>query len=143
MVATVGSRMGFSLLSLELRIRYGFESGENESVEIDQNMLGGDLGLFKFFDLRSFSPGLGLRVGGDWVQQKFVSLGNAPTRSSGVGRAGLVGNIGYALNPKLSIYLEAGANFFLLKNYVGADESSELALRVMPFGSVGLSATVY
>ena len=143
LMSGLGMRFDFAPISLGLRFRYGWEQSQNTTLERRQQSFGGDLTLLKIFDLRWFSPGLGIRTGGDWVRQDFKSNGDAPTRSSAVWRGGPLLHLGFALGSRVSLYLEGGADINLLNQYEQASERSSLAVRVVPYGSLGLGVHLF
>ena len=132
LLGAAGMRVDLRALSLELRARYGLSGSENEEVTLTQQQVGVDLGAYRLFDLGSFSPGFGLRVGGDYVDQRFDTRGTAPARQAMVGRAGAVVRLEYAALPWLSTQLYGGVDAYLL---------DAETLRAVPFGGAGL--TVY
>lgn len=132
LLGAAGLRVDLRALSLELRARYGVSGAENEALTLTQRQVGLDLAAYRLFDLGAFSSGFGLRVGGDYVDQRFETRGEAEPRRALTGRAGAVIRVEHAPLSWLSTQLYGGVDVHLL------DEDS---LQPVPFGGLGL--TVY
>ncbi len=130
LMGAAGLRVDLRALSLEMRARYGVSGAENEEVTLSQQQVGVDLAAYRLFDLGAFSPGFGLRVGGDLVDQRFETRGDAEPRQALTGRAGAVVRMEFAPLPWLSTQLYGGVDVALL------DEDT---LQPVPFGGVGLT----
>ena len=72
-------------------------------LDLQQRALGADLTVLKLYDPGYVSVGFGFRTAVDWVEQAFETQGNAPVRSSVVGRAAPVLRIEKAIGANTSI----------------------------------------
>ncbi len=127
---SLGLRTDLRALTLELGLRYGYGAGENEDLDITQQQLGAVLTAWRLFDLGDFAAGFGLRVGGDYVMQRFDTQGEAPDRDALIGRAGAALRLEYALSQTINLGLTAGVDAWLL------DRDT---LRAVPSGGLGLA----
>ncbi len=130
LMGAAGGRVDLRALTLELRARYGLSGARNEEVTLTQHQLGVDVGAYRLFDLGAFAPGFGLRLGGDYVAQRFDTRGEAPPRDAITGRAGAVVRVEYAPLPWLSAQLYGGVDAQLLDTET---------LQAVPFGGAGLA----
>ncbi|TPV96852.1 MAG: caspase family protein [Myxococcales bacterium FL481] len=142
-VTALGVRVDLRRFSFAARLRHGFERADNRDVEIEQHLLGGDVGLLKVFDVGRWTPAAGIRVGGDWVRQTFTSGGNAPARSSAVWRGGPMLQLGMAVSRRVSLLVGGGADLYLLPEYHSATEETRLAARFLPYGTLGLAIQAF
>ncbi len=146
-LAHLGFNLDLSRLSLETRLRYG-TLGINEEpapggdtaqsgVALRQHMAGLDLTLLKLFDVRRFAPGIGVRVGGDYVWQVFKTPGEAPTRRQLTGRAGPVVRLQFSPVAKLALMIDLGADIYIMRFESG------ILVPVVPYVGVGLGGYVF
>jgi len=104
--ATLGLRADFRPLSIEARARGTMAESSNADVTLSQRMVGADVTVLKLFDPGFISPGFGLRVGVDWVEQAFQTNGQGAPRTSTIVRAApvlrfelpITSNVGAALS---------------------------------------------
>ena len=122
LVALVVVRLDLAPATLEVRLRYGRSTAENEDVALSQDSLGLDAGVLKLFDLPGapWVAGFGIRLGVDGVRQRFDGDGESPDRQALVGRLAPVVRLEWALTPSLSLASEGGVDLFL------APEAEEL-----------------
>jgi len=131
--ASVGVRADFRPLSLEVRLRGTIADSKNMDLNLSQRMLGGDVTVLKLFDPGYVSPGFGLRLGADWVEQEFSTRGKSPARTSIIGRAAPVLRVEVPISAKISGSLSAFVDGVLLRS----DEDSKLA--AVPGAEIGLT----
>ncbi len=135
-VGAFGTQVDLDALSFQLRARYGQSGNQNDSLELDQQVLGGELAALKLFDFGEVSPGFGLRLGADWLRQSFRTPGAAPDRNGVVLRGGAVLHTSWAASRWAGVFAELSAEANLLQT-AGADKNSWEA-RLVPQGMVGL-----
>lgn len=124
-------------LALQARLRYGRAWASNSEVEMGQGMLGFDLAALHLFDIPQarMAIGLGVRLGGDWVSQRFDSRGKAPARSQFVGRVAPVLRVEFAVTAAFTIALDAGVDVYLLEEIQTLPTG--VTTEVVPFGTLG------
>ncbi|TNF38032.1 MAG: caspase family protein [Deltaproteobacteria bacterium] len=128
-------------VTLALRLRYGRSSSANETLTLTQDLFGLDLGVFKLFDLsRGLAAGIGVRVGGDFVSQRFDTRGRAPSRGVALGRLAPVVRLEAAPTPAVGLALDCGADIAVVE--LQDEDGSGLATPVVPFCSLGLALEV-
>ncbi len=125
--AALGLRLDLSALSLESRFRYSQSSAENSALSIEHESLGMDFAGLRFFDWGPLSPGLGLRVGFDFMRQRFEPQ-EEPERRALIGRLSPIARLEVSLSPQISVGLEGGV-LILLAQHEGEEEPS---LRAIP-----------
>ena len=138
----VGAQIDLAAASLQMRVRYGFSSAENSDVALEQRLLGGDVAAFKLFDLAgaggfNLSAGLGVRVGADWMAQRFEGGAVAPDRDQAVFRGAPVARIELAPVAALTTTLDCGAEIYALRETDGRGQDRAVT-PVSPFCSLGL-----
>jgi len=138
--AAVGLRFDLEPLTLETRFRWGRAASENSTVAMTQDLFGADLGIYKVFDLPRvpLGIGIGIRMGGDQVIQRFDTAGSAPDRSQWLWRVAPLVRFEAAVHSMVSLTLDAGADFHLGDFYDTAARTSAFGPRVVPFGALGL-----
>ena len=145
-LAHLGLHVDLSVVSLEARLRYGTLSANDPAPGSDpaltglalrQHMAGLDLTVLKLFDIRRFAPGIGVRVGGDYIWQVFQTSGEAPTRRQLAGRAGPVVRLQFSPIAKLALIVDLGADIYLMQT------DSGLSAPVMPYLGLGLGGYVF
>jgi hypothetical protein len=138
-VGMLGAQLDLDALSLQGRVRYGRSATANQSVDLDQQLLGGELTALKLFDFGTVTPGAGLRVGADWLQQSFSTPGSAPDRNGVLLRGGAVLHTSWAASRYVGVFGELSAEANLLRtSSLGAEKWDA---RLVPQGMLGL--TVY
>ena len=140
---SAGIRFDFEPVSLWARLRYGRYFSQNGQVELTQNMLGADVALLKLFDLGAVAPGVGVRVGFDWIGQTFASNGETPSRTAWSGRAGPLAHLDYSPLSWLSLSLEGGADIYLLEQLANQNGDAKLTTPVVPYGTVGFGIYLF
>ncbi|MBU0552118.1 caspase family protein [Myxococcota bacterium] len=138
----LGVQVDLEAIALQLRLRYGRSGAQNALVEATYDLMGADLGAYKVFDLPKLPLGLGLgvRLGGDRIQQRFASDGIAPDRVQWIGRVGPVLRAELALGARATLSVDGGADITLI-DLRGEGEASAFTPQVVGFG--GLSLGVY
>ncbi len=142
LAGALGARLDAQAASFALRGRYARHSAANEVLELSQHSFGADLGAFRYLDLGRLAPGLGLRLGGDLVLQRFDTPGEAPENTSLTGRLGPVARLDWALAPRLVLGLDAGADIQLYLGTDPQDGTSALRSAAVPYVSLELAAYV-
>ncbi|MFV8748911.1 caspase family protein [Nannocystaceae bacterium ST9] len=145
---SLGFKLDLTPLTLQARVRYGYlrhgsapgvgDDPAATGIALRQHQAGGDLTLFKLFDLRRFAPGIGLRVGGDQIWQTFATPGEAPIRSQFVGRFGPVIRLEYSPIAAMVLALDLGTDIYVMRS---ADAAGRVTLPVVPY--VGLELGFY
>ncbi|MCA9537870.1 MAG: caspase family protein [Myxococcales bacterium] len=133
-LAYVGGRADFEALAVELRLRAGRATADNAQLSLTQDRIGVDITALRLFDLGDLALGFGLRLGGDFLWQRFDTTGEAPDRDAFVGRVGPLLRVEYAPLAWLSLTATGGLDGSLLPG-------DEPELAAVPFGGLGL--TVY
>ena len=82
-LGSVGARVDLLPISIAARFRYGHHADDNDQLGLKQTMIGGDAGVLKLFDVGQLSPGVGMRVGVDWLQQRFEGPAWRPCEAAG------------------------------------------------------------
>ena len=131
--AVLGVRADFKPLSLEVRARGSLANSGNLDLDINQRALGVDLTVLKLYDPGYLSLGFGFRTAVDWVEQRFDTRGQAPGRSSVVGRAAPVLRIEKAIGANTSIIGSAFVDGALINRPGGRE------LVALPGGEIGLT----
>jgi len=139
MYGAVGGQLDLTGLSVQLRLRYGVSDASNSDLSMTQHMLGTDVGAFRMFDLPGIDlgVGLGVRVGGDWIMQRFTTLGSAPDRDQWVWRAAPVLRVEYAVHPRSTVGLDCGVDVYAMQ--VQRDRAAVWENPVVPFCALGWS----
>jgi len=128
-------------VTLALRFRYGRSTSTNDTLSLTQDLFGVDLGVFKLFDLtRGLAAGVGVRVGGDFVSQRFDTRGRAPSRGVALGRLAPVVRLEAAPSPTVGLALDCGADIELVE--LEDEGGSGLSTPVVPFCSLGIALEV-
>jgi len=136
--AALGLRVDTRAATVALGLRYGQHGADNPTLAIDQRSFGLALGGSRHLDLGPFSPGLGVRVGGDLVWQRFETAGVAPDRLSLTGFVGPGAALDLALSPRWLIGLRGGVDIQLYRAGDGQDGST-LNTAVVPHGTLQLA----
>lgn len=134
----VALQLDLEEIALALRLRYGRSESANEVVALTQDSVGLDLGAYKLFDLwdGGVAAGLGLRVGVDFVSQRFETRGRAPSRGLAAGRVAPVVRLEVAPTSAVGLHLDCGADITFLE--VAAEGGARrLDTPVVPFCSLG------
>lgn len=142
---SLGLKLDLRQLTLLPRLRYSYSrsrqtSGaalEPDPIDVTQHVAGVDLAVLKLFDARRFSPGIGVRVGGDLVWQSFRTDGFAPPRRSVVGRFGPLLRLEYSPAARLLLSVELGADIVLLRGDEGVGAG------VSPYGGLGMGVYMF
>ena len=125
----VGGALGLQVdleeLALHFRVRYANAGGQNNDLTLTQDSYGVDLGAYKLFDIPAISLGLGLgvRIGGDAIQQQFETTGSAPQRRQWVWRAAPVARLEFTPWSTMAFTLDCGVDVHLARLADGADEA--------------------
>ena len=130
---SVGLRIDFRPLSLEIRGRAAMAESTNLDVTLSQRSIGMDLTVLKLFDPGMVSPGFGLRVGFDWIEQRFETPGAGPNRRSVIARAAPVLRIEVPLTTTISGSLSGFVDGALLQTADGQ------TLTAIPGAEIGLT----
>lgn len=134
MSGALAAQLDLAELALRLRVRFAQSHSDNAYLDMTQRLLGLDLGLFKLVDLGPHGLGFGVRLGVDWLAQRFEGLGRAPSKDQLIGRVGPFLRAEWALSPSLTLVLDGGAEAYLMTVSRGGREVLEP--RVIP--TVGL-----
>ena len=134
-VGTLGAQVDLGALSLQGRARYGRSDTRNDSLELDQQVVGGEITALKLFDFGAVTPGFGLRLGADWLRQTFVTPGTAPDRNGVVLRGGAVLSTSWAATRYVGGFAELSAEANLLQSAAAGDQWEA---RLVPQGMVGV-----
>lgn len=142
---SLGLKLDLRQLTLLPRLRYSHSRSRQavsvgtvpDPVDVTQHVAGLDLAVLKLFDARRFSPGLGVRVGGDLVWQSFRTDGFAPSRRSFVGRFGPVLRLEYSPTARFMISAELGTDIVLLRGDDG------IGAAVSPYGGIGMGVYMF
>lgn len=140
-LGTLGLQLDLEPISLQLRMRYGQGSSQNQLVALDQQVLGAEFGVLRLFDIGDLALGFGVRAGGDWIRQQLESDGVAPNRSNFTGRAGPVLHVSWAPAPWLSIWVEGAADAYFAR--VQGAEGETTDTRFVPYAAAGLNLYVF
>ncbi|MFO0746771.1 MAG: caspase family protein [Myxococcota bacterium] len=124
-------------LALEARVRFGGSSGDNGFVGIDQTLLGVDAGLFHLFELGRHGFGFGVRLGVDWLAQRFSSAGGADDVDQVVPRVGPFVRAEWALGSSVALGLDAGMDAYLVD--LADDQGHALTPRLVPTVALGVA----
>jgi hypothetical protein len=126
-VGALGVRVDLEPLSVGVVARYARQGFANEALTADQDLAGLDLELVKRIDVRRLAPGVGVRLGGDLVWQRFTTAGIAADRRGLTGRLGPWLGAELALASRLALSVAGGAD--------GAvhEVDDGLAARVVPW----------
>ncbi len=113
----VGLGVETSGARFQLRMRYGQADSTNTDLTMQQRMLGADLGIFRIFDLPRLNAGVGLgvRLGGDWIMQRFTTTGAAPDRDQWVYRASPALSMQFAPQSNWTVGLECGIDVYAMQ----------------------------
>lgn len=124
---------------LQLRLRYGVADAANADLQATQSMLGTDVGVFRIFDIPKLRLGVGagLRLGGDWVMQRFETTGVAPDRDQWVWRVSPVLRVEYAPAARWTIGAECGLDVYAMQ--LERDKQAVWDNPVVPFCAAGIS----
>ena len=138
---TLGVQLDLEPLALQLRVRYGRAIAENATVSLSQDMLGVDLGVLKVFDIprTPLGIGLGIRVGGDQIWQRFDTAGSAPPRSQWAWRFGPFVRFELPLHPNVGLLLDAGADIHFVDRLPADGVAGGIEARVVAFAAFGLT----
>ncbi len=138
MSVAVGGAIGLQLdladLALRLRTRYLHGSGTG-TLPLEQHTLGLDVAAYKLFDIGPHGLGFGLRVGADWVAQRFETTGLAPARDQFVSRFAPLLRAELALGGSVALNLDGGAEISLLE--LEQNGTTSLEARVTPVITLG------
>jgi len=142
-VGLVGAQLDLEQLTVQLRLHYGRGGSSNSLVSLTQDVVGLHAAVLRFVDVGPLTAGFGLRAGVDGVRQTFETRGEAPPRSSLLGRAGALVHLGGAPLSRLSLWAELGADAVRMSTVdpQAPDQEPAPVARLVPFASVG--ATVY
>jgi hypothetical protein len=141
--AGLGLRVDTHAATFGLGLRYAQHGAENDILAIDQRSFGLDLGAYRHIDLRSFSPGLGVRAGSDLIWQRFSTEGEAPAHTGLSGRAGPALRLDWAMAPRWLLGLELGADINLFMGVDPVDGASTLRTAATPYVSLQLSRYLF
>jgi hypothetical protein len=130
----IGLQLDLADLALRLRTRYLQGSGTG-ALAFEQHTLGLDVAAYKLFDIGAHGLGFGLRVGADWVAQRFETTGFAPARDQFVSRVAPLLRAELALGGRVALNLDGGAEITLLE--LEQDGATSLEARVTPVITFG------
>ncbi len=136
----VGAQVDLSAISLQLRVRYGRSGATNDVLTAVYDMVGADIATYKVFDLprAPIALGLGVRLGGDWLNQRFTTRGEATDRAQFMFRGGPALRAEFALGSRITLTLDGGADIYLMDLLAEDGRTSELTPRVIGYGALGL-----
>ena len=137
--AGLGLRVDTHAATFDLGLRYAQHGATNDTLSIDQRSFGADLGGYRHLELGAFAPGLGVRVGTDFIWQRFATTGVASDVMSWAGRVGPVARLDWAMAPRWILGLDMGADIQLYLGIDPVDASSLLMTTAVPHGSLRLS----
>ena len=132
----VAAQLDLKDLALRARVRFGHGFTTSGGANMSELLVGGDLGIYKLFDLGPHGFGFGVRLGADWIQQSFDSRGDAPTRNQLAARGGPFLRAEFALAPTVALTLDGGVDVYLI-DAIQDDGKSALDARVVPVGTIG------
>jgi hypothetical protein len=135
---TLGVRLDMPALTLDARARYAASSGENDYLTIEQTLLSADLSAYRLYDIRRASLGAGLRVGGAWIQQDYITTGEAPSTSTLAPYASPLLRAEVSVTPRLSLGLEGGISTYLIPS-----QDSSPPFRTVPYVAIDLTGFVF
>ena len=136
----VGLQVDLSQISLQWRLRYGQSNSENSDLGLTQHLLGTDLGAYKVFDIPrvNMGIGLGIRLGMDYVSQRFDTKGTANTRNGIAWRAAPLLRIEANLGSWAYLNVDGGADIYVVNELKQSDSGGTWTTRVVPFGALSL-----
>ncbi len=114
---TLGLQLDLQELAVQLRLRYASSGGENNDLTLLQSSYGLDVGAYKLFDIPAIATGIGLgvRLGGDAIEQRFETSGSAPTRNQWVWRAAPVARVEFTPWSNMAFTLDCGVDVHLAR----------------------------
>jgi hypothetical protein len=127
----IGYQADFADLGVQARVRYLSSSASNDSVVIDQWLLGLDASLHHMFGIGNHGLGFGVRLGVDWLAQRFTGDGDTPGRDQVVARAGPFVRLELALGESWAMNVDGGFETYWVER--GGREP-----RFVPFIGIGL-----
>lgn len=134
----VAGQVDFAEVALQLRLRFARSEHDNGTVVATDQLLGLDFTALHAFDVaRGLAFAFGLRIGADWYRQSFDSTGIAPTRDQLVGRLAPLARLEWAPWADVLLYLDAGADIYLLQAQAEGAETVGATARTVPFGTFG------
>ncbi len=139
LAGVVGASVDLDPLTLRLRMRYGRSSSTNPSLELQQDVLGADLSVLKLFDFWSLTAGFGVRAGGDWARQSFVTDGVAPVRNAFTARGGALLTVGWAPAPWMTLWLEGAADAYMGRFEDSQSGKVSLGAELVPSSMLGVT----
>lgn len=136
--AMLGVQLDMSLISLQLRGRFGRTTVDGDFLRTRHDLFGGDISALNLFDVGKAFVGGGLRVGGDYVRQSFPNDFDEADRKAMAGRGSALIVLGYAVTSWLSVFVEPSVDMYVLS--LADDDSSEgrIGFRFAPVGTLGL-----
>lgn len=137
--AMLGLQVDMSVVTLQLRGRYGQVTSTNDVLTTRHDLGGVDLSAQTLLDAGRFFFGGGLRVGADYVSQKFISS-DLEDRKAFVGRGSALLTLGVTITGWLSFYIEPAVDMYVLE-LQQTDAEPALGLRVAPAGLAALGVT--
>jgi hypothetical protein len=138
-IGHLGLRLDGPQLSGLFRVRGTARRVENDDLVMNEEFVGIDGTALRLVDIGRVSPGIGLRLGVDAVQQRFKTDGVAPPRQALVGRAGSVLRVETGVGARGSLALEGSLDVVVQR--VEQDGVDGLASTAVP--GLGLEWTFY
>ena len=136
---SAGLRVETSWLSVLARARYQTSEHDNAQLVQQQTLVGGELALVRYLDVRSVSLGPQLTAGVDRVWQTYETTGEARDGQSWVGRVGPAARLEWSPLARVNLGLEGGLDVVLANQSDLEDPgAAALATSVVPRAMVDL-----
>jgi len=135
-LGAVTLQLDFAEIAIKARLRFGHSVSDVGPIDLSEQYLGFDAGIYHIFDLGSHGLGFGLRAGLDWVSQTFTTPGEAAARDQLLPRFGPAIRAEFALSPTVVLNLDAGADGWIAE-VLGRDGRKTTQVRVAPIFTVG------
>lgn len=138
----LGLQLDLSELSLQLKTRAGQARAQNAFLSMEQRFFGVELAALKVWDWRSVSAGVGAGVGVDWIQQRFETRGQAPSRAAPAYLFGPRLQLQYAALPWLSLMLSSSLDLSYAKQQ-REGQAAAFHDQLIPSVGLGLALTLF
>lgn len=131
------AQLDLAELAFEARVRAIGGGASDRWVERTEWVVGLDLGLYHVFELGPHGLGFGLRLGVDWLAQRFADAGGASPVDQGVVRAGPFLRAEWAVGGSLALSLDVGFDAWLVE--LERDDGPSLGPHLAPTASLGFA----
>jgi hypothetical protein len=140
--AALGVQLGAGLRSYELELRYGRSqyASTGTPLELNEELLGGQLGAVQYLGSGLLSLGVGLHAGVDRLTQTVAGSEAVvlPVRTAWVGVLGGGLRLAYARRSRISIFLQGDVDLHLLQRERLPEQVTHTALELTPKLRLGL-----